>query len=278
MSQLLQRLYSSYTVYIAMCSSDYQTFHFQCMFYRSTLQCQNVVSAEKLSLKAFRGTTDQLWGRAGWGASGGFFLFLFFTQWLHCVGKSANSAATFSWHKSLQLPRLPTTEKNELNKQAIIRLLLFFCTLLFDVSTGTKNNNNPQSMWKLLRLWWMHMSPSIYFQMYDVLGTWINIHSSFMTGFVQGRWRGVGERRTCSEEEHGHCAVVLPLCPPAEGNEGHQKRHQSWHGTGPQEHQRGNLPVCSKGTRRLERSIPLTTQKLDSRDNTGELKRCADKH
>lgn len=53
---------------------------------------------------------------------------------------------------------------------------------------------------------------------------------------------------TCSEKEHGHSAVVLPLCPPAQGNQGYQEGHQSCHGARDQQHQGGDLPVCRDET------------------------------
>lgn len=84
---------------------------------------------------------------------------------------------------------------------------------------------------------------------------------------------------TCSEEEHGHGAVVLSLCTTAKGDEGHQKGHQCCHGTGHQQHQGGNLPVCGMGhTTQVRVEHPPPQQKLDSHDCTGELNRCVDKH
>lgn len=68
-------------------------------------------------------------------------------------------------------------------------------------------------------------------------------------------------RPTCSEEEHRHNAVVLPLRTPAEGNEGHQKRHQSRDGAGPQEHQGGDLPVCRTGHKQVREEHPTLTTK-----------------
>lgn len=53
---------------------------------------------------------------------------------------------------------------------------------------------------------------------------------------------------TCSEKEHGHSAVVLPLRPPAQGNQGYQEGHQSCHAARDQQHQGGNLPVCRDET------------------------------
>lgn len=61
----------------------------------------------------------------------------FSSQWLHFVGKSANSAVAFSWLVSRQLPRLHTTEKMS-STRSLIQLLLSLCTLLFKESTGTK--------------------------------------------------------------------------------------------------------------------------------------------
>lgn len=48
---------------------------------------------------------------------------------------------------------------------------------------------------------------------------------------------------TCSEEEHGDCAVVLPVRALAQGDEGDEEGHQGHGGACQQQHQRGNLPV-----------------------------------
>lgn len=64
------------------------------------------------------------------------------------------------------------------------------------------------------------------------------------------------ERHTCSEKEHSHGAVVLPLRPPAQGNQGHQEGHQSCHSTGDEQHQGGNLPVCRARYTQVRAELP----------------------
>lgn len=53
-------------------------------------------------------------------------------------------------------------------------------------------------------------------------------------------------RLTCSEEEDGHSAVVLPLRPVAQRNQAHQKGHQGRGGAAHEQHEGGNLPVCGR--------------------------------
>lgn len=64
------------------------------------------------------------------------------------------------------------------------------------------------------------------------------------------------ERHTCSEKEHSHGAVVLPLRPPAQGNQGHQEGNQSCHSTGDEQHQGGNLPVCRARHTQVRAELP----------------------
>lgn len=85
------------------------------------------------------------------------------------------------------------------------------------------------------------------------------------------------KRRTCGEEEDGHGAVVLPLRPPAEGNQGHQEGHQGRHGAGAQQHQGGNLPVC-RARHTQVRAAELPDKSPIQGTSVAELKRCVDKH
>lgn len=91
-------------------------------------------------------------------------------------------------------------------------------------------------VWKLL--WWIKQKNELAL--------------CFKTHLSTSGWRIVWSKRvwrTCSEEEHCYNAVRLSLRPPAQGNQGHQKRHQSRHRAGPQQHQGGNLPICRTGHR-----------------------------
>lgn len=95
---------------------------------------------------------------------------------------------------------------------------------------------------------------------------WINMNTgrksaNALRTFVEEVIERNRERRTCSEEKNSHGAVVPSLCPPAEGNQGHQKGHQGCHSTGHQQHQGGNLPVCrTRETRRLAWNLPTKAQ------------------
>lgn len=120
-----------------------------CFIDRSN-QCQNLVSPKGPSHKACRRSAVQVWSSAGWGVCGGFFS----PQWLHFVGKSANSAAAFSWPMSRQLPDSTPQEKWA---QPEASFICFFPSAPFYLmwAGGTKNS---LSIWKLLWLRWMYMS------------------------------------------------------------------------------------------------------------------------
>lgn len=188
----------------------------------------------------------------------------FFPQWLHFVGKSANSAAAFSWLMIRQLPRLHTTERMSSTKQASFSC--FFPSAPFYLKTK-KPCLYGNYCGRGERICAVFLFPNVH----DVLEHWINIHvrekkCKWFKKFG-GSNRKEEERRTCSEEEHSHGAVVPSLCPPAEGNQGHQKGQESCHGTGHQKHQSGNLPVC--GTRCTQ--VRVQRQKLDSMNWTAVL-------
>lgn len=109
------------------------------------------------------------------------------------------------------------------------------------VLTGTKQT---LSVWKWL--WWMHMRTLSVSKCAPAwcVGILDKQQKSANSFNLVEKQHTRGGRRTCSEKEDSHGAVVLSLCPPAEGNQGHQEGHQSCHSTGDQQHQGGNLPVC----------------------------------
>ena len=168
-------------------------------------------------------------------------------QWLHCVGKSAKFCGCFFLAHE---PAAPRHRKKWAQQASVFSSAPFYLKWALEREKKEKNTVCMEMAGVVVNAYELPFCFQMLYKYSSRLMFW---EAVWWQGDGGGRWRR--RRPTRSEEEHSHGAVVLSLSPPAEGYEGHQKRHQSRHGAGHQEHQRGNLPVCGNGThtRRLER-------------------------
>lgn len=206
---------------------------------------KDLSSALWFQLSPLQACAVQVWGSAGWGVCGHccfFFLsffplcdftrsvslkilrLLFLGPWsgklpgLHTAEKWAQPEASFSCffpslHPSISPETLETLKKIKKIKKSCLFGNCWGCGDCVCVATLQR----------------------------DVPDCRINIRPA-QKAKTQKPW----DRRTGSEEEHGHGAVVPSLRAPAQRDQGHQKGHQGGHSSGHQQDQGGDLPVCRR--------------------------------
>lgn len=186
-------------------------------------QCQHYVSPKWPFRNACRRRAVQVRKSAGWGVCG--FSFPSVTSLCSQVWKSCGC---FFLAREPTVPQTPRHRKNELNQKppSAPSVPFYLMYTLEQNKPGLNGNDCGRGEWRKVQ----------------VTSVWLK--------------REQRERHTCSEKEHSHGAVVLPLRPPAQGNQGHQEGNQSRHSTGDEQHQGGNLPVCRARHTQVRAELP----------------------